>query len=63
MTEEIEQMRNDIVTYNNEIKEKEIETKEVISYYQLSQQENLYLEYAFGAEPQMWGNMKEPTYM
>ena len=49
-TEEIEQMRNDIVTYNNEIKEKEIETKEIISYYQLSQQENLYLEYAFGAE-------------
>lgn len=49
-TKEIEQMRNDIITYNNEIKEKEIETKEIISYYQLSQQENLYLEYAFGAE-------------
>ena len=49
-TQEIEQMRNDIVTYNNEIKEKEIETKEIISYYQLSEQENLYLEYAFGAE-------------
>ena len=50
MTQEIEQMKNDIVTYNNEIKEKEIETKELIVYYQLSQNENLYLEYAFGAE-------------
>lgn len=49
-TKEIEQMRNDIITYNNEIKTKEIETKEIVSYYQLSQQENLYLEYAFGAE-------------
>lgn len=50
MTKEIEQMRNDIVTYNNEIKEKEIETKEVLVYFQMSQEENLYLEYAFGAE-------------
>ena len=50
MTKEIEQMRNDIVTYNNEIKEKERETKEVLVYFQMSQEENLYLEYAFGAE-------------
>lgn len=50
MTKEIEQMRNDIVSYNNEIKEKEIESKEVLVYFQMSQEENLYLEYAFGAE-------------
>ncbi len=50
MTKEIEQMRQDIVTYNNEIKEKEIESKEIIAYYQMAQGENLYLEYAFGAE-------------
>lgn len=50
MTEEIEQMRQDIITYNNEIKEKEIESKEIIAYYQMAQGENLYLEYAFGAE-------------
>ena len=50
MTDEIEKMKNDIITYNNEIKEKEIETKELLVYYQLSQNENLYLEYAFGAE-------------
>ncbi|MDD6223447.1 MAG: peptidoglycan DD-metalloendopeptidase family protein [bacterium] len=50
MTTEIEQMRKDIIDYNNEIKEKEIEVKEVFLYYQLSQNENLYLEYALGAE-------------
>ncbi len=50
MTKEIEKMRNDIVTYNNNIKEKEIQTKEVMAYYQMSQSNNLYLEYAFGAE-------------
>ena len=50
MREEIEQMRQDIITYNNEIKEKEIESKEIIAYYQMAQGENLYLEYAFGAE-------------
>jgi len=50
MTKEIEQMRIDSIEYENEIKAKEIETKEIIEYYQLSQGDNLYLEYAFGAE-------------
>lgn len=50
MTQEIEKMKNDIITYNNQIKEKEIETKELLVYYQMSQNHNLYLEYAFGAE-------------
>ena len=50
MTEEIEQMRLDSIEYQNQIKDKEIESKEILEYYQLSQGENLYLEYAFGAE-------------
>lgn len=50
MNDEIEQGRLDIVEYNNEINEKKIETKEIIAYYQMSQGDNLYLEYAFGAE-------------
>lgn len=50
MTEEIEQMHIDSVEYQNEIDAKEIETKEILEYYQLSQGDNLYLEYAFGAE-------------
>lgn len=50
MTAEIEQMRLDSVEYANQIKEKEIETKEIFEYYQMSQGDNLYLEYAFGAE-------------
>lgn len=50
MTEEIEQMRLDSIEYQNQITDKEIESKEILEYYQLSQGENLYLEYAFGAE-------------
>ena len=50
MTAEIEQMRLDSIEYGNKINEKEIETKEIFEYYQMSQGENLYLEYAFGAE-------------
>lgn len=50
MAKEIETMRNDIVKYNNTIKEKEVESKEIIAYYQMAQHENLYLDYAFGAE-------------
>lgn len=50
MTEEIEQMRLDSIEYKNQISDKEIETKEILEYYQLSQGTNLYLEYAFNAE-------------
>lgn len=50
MTEEIEQMQLDSIEYQNQISDKEIESKEILEYYQLSQGENLYLEYAFGAE-------------
>lgn len=50
MTQEIEQMQLDSIEYQNQITDKEIESKEILEYYQLSQGENLYLEYAFGAE-------------
>lgn len=50
MTAEIEQMRLESIEYKNQIQDKEIESKEILEYYQLSQGENLYLEYAFGAE-------------
>jgi len=50
MTQEIEQMRLESIEYQNQISDKEIESKEILEYYQLSQGENLYLEYAFGAE-------------
>lgn len=50
MSQEIETMKEDIVKYNNTIKAKEVESKEIVSYYQMSQHENLYLDYAFGAE-------------
>lgn len=50
MANEIAKMREEIVEYNAEIKKKGEQTKEIIAYYQLSQEENLYLEYMFGAE-------------
>ena len=50
ISQEVENMKKQIVDYNNEIKAKEIESKEVVAYYQLSKSQNLYLEYAFGAE-------------
>lgn len=50
MTAQIQQMHLDSIEYGNQIKDKEIETKEIFDYYQLSQSGNLYLEYAFGAE-------------
>ncbi|MBE6147663.1 MAG: hypothetical protein E7168_04950 [Firmicutes bacterium] len=50
MTDEIAQLKLDVISYNNEIKEKEVEIKEIIVYYQMSQGDNVYLEYAFGAE-------------
>lgn len=50
MTAQIQQMHLDSIEYGNQIKDKEIETKEIFEYYQLSQSGNLYLEYAFGAE-------------
>lgn len=54
---EIEKMGNEVVTLqqqiadaNNEIEEKNQQTKDLISYYQVSQGENIYLEYVFGSD-------------
>lgn len=53
---QIEQNQNTVTELNNQIEElkidiekKEREIKEIIRYYQLSQGESMYLEYAFGA--------------
>lgn len=50
MANEIVEMREEIVEYNEEIKRKGEQTKEIVAYYQLSERENVYLEYLFGAD-------------
>lgn len=50
MEKEIEQMKIDIVKYDEEIKDKGLETKQLFEYLQISSGENAYLEYAFGAD-------------
>lgn len=50
MSQEIEQMHIDIIDYNNEIREKTLQTKELFEYLQMTRSENVMLEYAFGAE-------------
>jgi len=46
----IDQMKQEIIEYNEEIKEKSLQTKELFQYLQIASGENIYLEYAFGAE-------------
>lgn len=50
MASEVDKMQKEIVKYNEEIKEKGEQTKEIIEYYQLSEEQNLYLEYMFNAK-------------
>ena len=50
MSAEVEKMKQDIVKYNDEIKEKTEQTKKIIAYYQVSEEQNVYLEYLFGSE-------------
>lgn len=50
MADEIVDMREEIVKYNEEIKRKGEQTKDIVEYYQLSEGENVYLEYLFGAD-------------
>lgn len=50
MAAEIGQLQEDVTSYKEEIEKKELQTKKLIEYLQLSGGENLYLEYAFGAE-------------
>ena len=47
--EEIERLEEEIRKNNEEIEKKKEETKALIEYYQISNGENIYLEYAFGA--------------
>lgn len=47
---EIVKLKEEIEEYNEEIKQKSLETKEIFEYFQMSSGENVYLEYAFGAE-------------
>ena len=47
--DEIELLQEEIDKSNEEIKEKSEESKKIIEYYQISNGENIYLEYAFGA--------------
>ena len=47
---EIERLQKEIEESQKEIERKSEESKNIISYYQVSNGENAYLEYAFGAE-------------
>lgn len=47
--QEIVKLNNEIDTLNEEIQKKGEEIKEIVSYYQLSSGENIYLEYVFQA--------------
>ena len=47
--EEILRLEEEIQKNNEEIREKKKESKSLIEYYQISNGENVYLEYAFGA--------------
>ena len=47
---EIAKLKKEIEEANKEIKRKEEESKKIIEYYQLENGENVYLEYAFGAD-------------
>ena len=47
--EEIKRLEEEIEKNNEEIKKKKKETKKLMEYYQISNGENVYLEYAFGA--------------
>lgn len=47
---EVERLQQEIDESEKEIKRKSQESKNIISYYQISNGENAYLEYAFGAE-------------
>ncbi len=50
MKEENTRLQQEIADANIEIENKQEQTKEVISYLQMSQGENIYLEYVFGSD-------------
>lgn len=50
MSKEREELQQEIADANIEIEEKREATKNIIAYYQMSQGENIYLEYVFGSD-------------
>lgn len=50
MGKETVQLQQQIADSNIEIEERKKQTKDIIAYYQMSQGENIYLEYVFGGE-------------
>ncbi len=50
MSQEVVTLQQEIVDANEEIGNKKEQTKDLITYYQMSQGENLYLDYVFGGE-------------
>ncbi len=50
MSEESVELQEEIVESNKEIEEKQEETKSLLAYLQMSQGENLYMEYVFGGD-------------
>ncbi|MBQ7137268.1 MAG: peptidoglycan DD-metalloendopeptidase family protein [Bacilli bacterium] len=50
LANEVVRLKQEIEDYNKEIKDKSLQTKEIFEYFQMSSGENIYLEYAFGAE-------------
>ena len=50
MSDETAQLQKEIADSNIEIKEKQEQTKSMIAYIQMSQGDNIYLEYIFGGE-------------
>lgn len=50
MAAEVGVLKEDIASYKEQIEEKKLQTKKLVEYLQLSSGENLYLEYAFGAD-------------
>ena len=50
LTEEVTRIHKEITEYTLEIQEKSLQTKEIFQYFQMSQGENTYKEYVFGAD-------------
>jgi len=50
LTEEVTRLHKEITEYKKQIQEKSLQTKEIFQYFQMSQGENTYMEYIFGAD-------------
>lgn len=50
LTEEVARLHQEIADHNEDIKQKSLQTKEIFQYFQMSNGENTYMEYVFGAD-------------